>query len=156
MRDAKRLGKVMVITMVLSILAILSVGLNVVAQEDELEDAEWALFGIGLAIFAICMVIILIIAILIAVWLYKDAEKRGKSGALWVVILIVAALLFSIFGIIGVIVIWILVRPPIGMAGAPPPGYPPQQPGYPPQQPPYYPPQQPGYPPQQPPQQPGY
>jgi uncharacterized membrane protein YhaH (DUF805 family) len=155
MRDNKRLGKVMVITMVLSLLTILSVGLNVVAQ-DELTDEEWALFGMGMAIIAICMVIILVIAILIAVWLYKDAEKRGKSGILWVLVLLVAAFILNIIGVILVIIIWMVVRPPIGAPGGPPPQYgpPPQQPGYPPQQPPYYPPQQPpqqpGYPPQQP------
>lgn len=152
MRDAKRLGKVLVITMILSILTVLSVGMNAVAQLEDLEGEEWAFFGLGLAIVAICMVIILVIAIAIAVWLYKDAEKRGKSGILWVVLLIVAALVFNIIGVIAVIIIWLLVRPPLTMPGAPPQyGPPPQQPGYPPQQPPYYPPQQPGYPPQQPP-----
>jgi uncharacterized membrane protein YhaH (DUF805 family) len=151
MRDAKRLGKVMVITMVLSILTILGVGMNAVAQLEDLEGDEFALFGLGLAIIAICMIIILVIAIAIAVWLYKDAEKRGKSGILWVVLLIVAALVFNIIGVIAILIIWILVRPPLTMPGAPPYGPPPQQPGYPPQQPPYYPPQQPGYPPQQPP-----
>jgi hypothetical protein len=36
---------------------------------------------------------------------YKDAERRGKSGALWLIIII-------ILGLLG-IVIWLLVRPPI-------------------------------------------
>jgi len=152
MRDAKRLGRAMVIATLISLLTMATVGMTVVAQDEDIEDVPWEFWGIGIAILAICMIIILVIAIAIAVWLYKDAEKRGKSGALWVVLLIVAALVFNIIGVIAVIIIWILVRPPLGMPGGPPPQYgpPPQQPGYPPQQPPYYPPpQQPGYPPQQ-------
>ena len=70
--------------------------------------AGWALFGLGL--FCIIIPVIwLIIALLIAIWVYKDAEKRGSSGVLWLIIVIIA-------GIIGLI-IWLVVRPPIG--GAP-------------------------------------
>lgn len=47
-----------------------------------------------------------LIAILIAIWVYKDAEKRGSSGPLWLIIVIIT----GIFGII----IWLIVRPPIG------------------------------------------
>jgi thiol:disulfide interchange protein len=46
-----------------------------------------------------------VVALLIAVWLYKDAEKRGQSGVLWLII----ALIAGIFGLI----VWLLVRPPI-------------------------------------------
>jgi len=79
-----------------------------------------------------------IIFILIAIWVYRDAEKRGKSGVLWLIVVI-------LLGLIGII-IWLIVRPPIQQT--PPPQY-----GYmpPPQYPPQYPPQQ---PPQQPPAQP--
>jgi hypothetical protein len=41
----------------------------------------------------------------VAIWFYKDAEKRGKSGGLWLIIVI-------LLGLIGII-IWLLVRPPI-------------------------------------------
>lgn len=71
------------------------------------EAAGWALFGLGL--LCIIPIIWLIIAILIAIWVYRDAEKRGSSGVLWLIIVIIA-------GIIGLI-IWLVVRPPIG--GAP-------------------------------------
>ncbi len=47
-----------------------------------------------------------VIAILIAIWVYKDAEKRGSNGALWLIIVI-------LLGIIGII-IWLLIRPPVG------------------------------------------
>jgi len=48
------------------------------------------------------LIVWFIIAILIAVWVYKDAEKRGESGVLWLIIAI-------ILGIIGLI-IWLIVR----------------------------------------------
>ena len=43
-----------------------------------------------------------IIAILIAVWVYRDAEKRGESGVLWLIIVLIT-------GIIGLI-IWLIIR----------------------------------------------
>ena len=49
------------------------------------------------------LILILLIPILIAIWIYKDAEKRGKNGALWLIIVI----LTSWFGVI----IWFVVRP---------------------------------------------
>ena len=57
----------------------------------------------------LCFVVVLlpfIIGILIAIWVYKDAEKRGSSGVMWLIICI-------FLGIIGLI-IWLVVRPPIG------------------------------------------
>ncbi len=47
-----------------------------------------------------------IIFILIGIWAYRDAEKRGKSGALWLIIVI-------LLGLLGII-IWLIVRPPVG------------------------------------------
>jgi len=57
----------------------------------------------------LCCVIMLIpwiIWLLLGIWVYKDAEKRGKSGIVWFLIVF-------ILGIIGLI-IWLVVRPPIG------------------------------------------
>ena len=74
---------------------------------DEWEDeAAWG--GLALLGGAFCAfgVIWFIIAILIAIWVYKDAEKRGSSGALWLIIVLLT-------GIIGII-IWLVIRPPIG------------------------------------------
>jgi len=98
---------------------------------------EYLLGGLGI----FCWVIWFIIAILIMIWVYKDAESRGMSGVLWLVIV----LLTSWIGLI----IYLVVRkpkvtapPPYPMApppayGAPPPGYgaPPPAYGAPPQQP---------------------
>lgn len=66
---------------------------------------EGLIMGMGIAICVIWLVVF-IIGILIAIWVYKDAEKRGSSGVLWLIIVIFT-------GIIGLI-IWLVVRPPIG------------------------------------------
>lgn len=77
------------------------------ANNVNLSQDWWAAFGAGVAVLVIFVIIIwLIIAILIAIWVYRDAEKRGESGALWLIIVI----LTSIIGLI----IWLIVRPPIG------------------------------------------
>jgi hypothetical protein len=65
-----------------------------------------------------------VISLLIAIWVYRDAERRGMSGVLWLLVVLVA-------GIIGLIV-YLVVRhdkpvpmavPPYGPGwGAPPPG----------------------------------
>jgi len=97
-----------------------------VQAQDEIDVPGWAedwannfpvlgptLVGLGIFLCCVFFLIPLIIAILICIWLYKDVEKRGKQGILWVLLLIVATLIFNVLGLIVVIVIWILVRPPL-------------------------------------------
>ncbi len=67
---------------------------------------DWGIYGLGVAACAIFAVVWFIIFIAIAIWVYKDAEKRGSSGALWLIIVI-------LLGILGII-IWLIIRPPIG------------------------------------------
>jgi len=43
-----------------------------------------------------------VVAILIAVWVYRDAEAKGESGILWLIIVLIT-------GIIGLI-IWLIIR----------------------------------------------
>ncbi len=52
----------------------------------------------------VCGAIWFIIDILIMIYMYKDAKKRGKSGVLWLII-------GFFLGILGLI-IWLIVRPP--------------------------------------------
>lgn len=61
--------------------------------------------GGGLCAGSMCLIGIapLIIWILIGVWMYKDAKKRGENAVLWLIVGLVA-------GIIGII-IWLIVRP---------------------------------------------
>ena len=71
---------------------------------------EWAWFGLGL----ICLIpiVFFIIAILLCVWVYRDAESRGMSGPLWLIIVLIT-------GIIGLIV-YLIVRKEKVPPGAPP------------------------------------
>jgi uncharacterized membrane protein YhaH (DUF805 family) len=113
--------------------------------------------------FFICVVafliIMLVIGIVACVWIYRDATDRGMSGALWVVLVIVATIVGNFIGFIVIIIIYLVVRRDSGYGyGYPPPpgygyGYPPPPPppyayppppgyGYPPPPPPGY-----GYPP---------
>lgn len=62
-----------------------------------------ALFGGACCFFVFIPIIIWII---LAVWVYKDAQKRDGNGVLWLVIVLLT-------GIVGLIV-WLIVRPPIG------------------------------------------
>jgi len=59
---------------------------------------EWAFFG------WICLLplVFFIVAILLCVWVYRDAESRGMSGVLWLIIVLIT-------GIIGLI-IYLIVR----------------------------------------------
>ncbi len=84
-------------------------------------------FGFGL--FCVFFIALFVVSILIAIWVYRDAERRGMNGVLWLIVVLIA-------GIIGLI-IYLVVRGdhPVRPAGAYPaaPGYgpPPQYaPGY--------------------------
>jgi uncharacterized protein YqgC (DUF456 family) len=55
----------------------------------------------------LCPLIWFILAILIAIWVYKDAESRGMSGVLWLIIVIIA-------GIIGLIIYFVVRKPRVG------------------------------------------
>jgi len=74
-------------------------------------------------ILCIIPVIILVVFILIAIWVYRDAESRGMSGVLWLIVVI----LLSWIGLI----IYFVVRKPKLSPGVPPGAYPPPG-GYPP------------------------
>jgi hypothetical protein len=63
-------------------------------------------FGGGFLAGGLCggfWVIWFIIWILVGIWVYRDAEKRGTSGVLWLIVVI-------LLGIIGLI-IYLILRP---------------------------------------------
>jgi len=70
---------------------------------------EWFFLG------ALCLlpVVWFIIAILLCIWVYRDAESRGMSGVLWLIVVLIA-------GIIGLI-IYLVVRKEKKPAAPPPP-----------------------------------
>jgi len=51
-------------------------------------------------------IIVFAIWIAVAIWVYKDAKKRGENAVLWLVV--------TIFGGLIGLLIWIAIRPPIG------------------------------------------
>lgn len=79
---------------------------------------EFLAGGLCLAFFAIWFIIWL----LVAIWVYKDAEARGMGGVLWLIIVI-------ILGLIGII-IYLVVRKPLQPPMQPYGAYPPQQQPY--------------------------
>lgn len=61
-------------------------------------------FPVGMiGAFIFLPIIWLIIAILLCVWVYRDAQSRGENAALWLLIVLIT-------GIIGLI-IWLIIRP---------------------------------------------
>lgn len=74
---------------------------------EEFIEAFGGIFA-GICAGTMCLVGIIlyfIISVVIAYWMLKDADKRGKNGVVWFII----GLILSIIGLI----IWFLIRPPI-------------------------------------------
>jgi len=109
----KDISKKIVLFLAMSLLGLYSIVGTASAYNGNLD-------GICVGGYFICVIIWFVIAILIALWVYKDAEKRGKSGVLWLLVVLVG-------GIIGII-IWLIVRPPLTYQQQPPP--PSQPPSY--------------------------
>jgi membrane protease YdiL (CAAX protease family) len=89
------------LTTILLILLVLLINIVTIATAQYDSYSSFTLAG---ACFFL-IIIWFIIFLLISIWVYKDAERRGKSGALWLIIVI-------LLGLIGII-IWLIVRPPI-------------------------------------------
>jgi TctA family transporter len=66
-----------------------------------INELPW--LGLSL-VFLILPIIWFIIAIILCIWVYRDAEARGMGGALWLIIVLIA-------GIVGFI-IYLVVRKP--------------------------------------------
>ena len=99
-----QLRKISLIGLAFLLLSITITG--IASGQNEMPDEVTWFFGLGAAVCAVVVIFWFVIWILVAIWVYRDAEKRGSSGVLWLLIII-------ILGIIGII-IWLVVRPPIG------------------------------------------
>ena len=64
-------------------------------------------------LFCGIILVLFIVSILIAIWVYRDAEKRGMSGVLWLIVVLVA-------GLIGLIIYFVVRKP---LQPVMPPGY---------------------------------
>jgi hypothetical protein len=76
---------------------------------------EWGLGLLGLSVF-MCLIIPIvwfIVWILVAIWVYRDAESRGMSGVMWLLIVI-------LLGLLGII-IYLVVRKDKAPSQPPPP-----------------------------------
>lgn len=67
-----------------------------------LQFDPFSFVALGSMICLVCVALWFVIWILIAVWVYRDAESRGMGGALWLIIVI-------LLGLIGIIV-YLVVR----------------------------------------------
>ena len=74
-------------------------------------QAEWVAGLVGLIL--VIVLVFFILAILLCVWVYRDAESRGMSGALWLIIVLIT-------GIIGLIIYLIVRKEKRGPAAAAP------------------------------------
>ena len=116
------------LTLFLILVTFLFYSNNIFAQEENLNDfnaSEHIFFGqdfvntffaFGFFICAIIFFIPFVFGLLIAFWIYKDANKRGKEGIIWAIIFVILSLL-SFFGlglIIILLIVWLATRPPIG------------------------------------------
>ena len=71
-------------------------------EDEDDDDPPWEFIMVGgFCLFALCG--LPIIGLIIGIWNYKDAEARGKKGAVWLIINILLPFLGAI--------IWLLVRP---------------------------------------------
>ena len=95
------------------------------------------IFGMEPFVFLVLILLNpLILFILVAVWMYRDANYRGMNGGIWVLVLILASLFGSFVGRLIVVIIYLLVREGHLVGGGlyrhgyayPPPGY--GYPGY--------------------------
>ena len=86
-------------------------------------------------LIAICL-ITLVLVILDAVWMYRDAQSRRMDATVWVVLLILASVFGGLLGLAIVTVIYLVVRGnhpvgggyPVGFGPYPGAGYPPTAP----------------------------
>ncbi len=67
------------------------------------DEVLLSFFGLAVGLIFLVPIFLFIIGILIAIWVYKDAEARGESGVLWLLVV----LLTSFIGLI----VWLVVRP---------------------------------------------
>ena len=72
---------------------------------------EWLGFGLFICLIPLVW---FIVGILLCIWVYRDAERRGMNGVLWLIIVLIA-------GIIGLIIYLIVRKDKTSGQAAPPP-----------------------------------
>lgn len=82
--------------------------LSLLITQDEL---TW--WGIS-SLFCLIPLLWFIVAILLCIWVYRDAESRGMNGVLWLIVVLIA-------GIIGLIIYLIVRKDKTTTRAEPPP-----------------------------------
>lgn len=77
------------------------------------EEIEWGFLGLSFLVCLIIPIVWFIVWILVAIWVYRDAESRGMSGVMWLLIVI-------LLGLLGII-IYLVVRKDKAPSQPPPP-----------------------------------
>ena len=106
---SKKIAIFLTVSILFTTLATIAIAQENPWDETWNDEAAAGLFGLTLTVCCIVALIPFILGLLLGIWVYKDAEKRGKSGVLW--LLIVWFVAFPIG-----LIIWLVVRPPIGGA----------------------------------------
>ena len=75
-----------------------------------LEALQVDMFAAFIGIWIAVCVASIVILILLALWMHKDALSRGMDATVWVVLLVIATLFGSFIGLIIVVVIYLVVR----------------------------------------------
>ena len=92
------------LTLALGAMASLAAAVPVLAQTSTSNDVAGPAYGAGLMICGLLMfVVIIAFYVWVAVWIFRDANKRGISGVLW-------ALIWIVLNMLGLI-IYLVVRP---------------------------------------------
>ena len=103
----------------------ISLSIIVPAQNYNYYDpfTSWSALGPGTLLLCFIIALIpIIIGILIGVWIYKDAKKRGEEGKIGVIFGVIVILLNIFMGFFGlgisivIAIIWLLIRSPIGFS----------------------------------------
>ncbi len=100
---------------------------GVTVLSNILAASPWQLGFVDAFLGVFCLIIVasLVVFVLVAVWVYRDAESRGMSGLLWLALLILASLFFAFIGGLVVLIIYLIVRSehPLRYGATPYPGY---------------------------------
>ena len=146
------MNKVAILTLSVLLALTFFISGSVMAQDedwDSEDEMDMAIFGWIVGLSCILPIVLIIIFILIAIWVYKDANSRGMNGVLWLIVVLM--------GTVAGLIIYLVIRKDHPVGSAPRPEVPlmgyPQSPPYYQYPPPYY--QYPQYP-QTPPQYPQY
>jgi heme/copper-type cytochrome/quinol oxidase subunit 2 len=73
-----QLRKISLIGLAFLLLSITITGIS--SGQNEIPDEVTWFFGLGAAVCAVAVIFWFVIWILVAIWVYRDAEKRGSSG----------------------------------------------------------------------------